>query len=170
MMPSPPSRPPWKPKESHRRSGPGVELERKGQPDDIHESLPCASPKDLELGHLGSNWYEQVETITTLDHIGDRYTAPNWLRDNPSHDLDWGTILWEADKAQVRRLLGERPNFEHSSLSHLREAETVLQTKLDELPDDGRYGVIWRRSRPELCRSSRSRKSRGDCGLPSAWK
>lgn len=98
---------------------------------------------DQQLGDLGANWQDQVEVITTLDFISDRYTAPDWLRANPNQDLDWAASIWEVNKADVRRLLGERPEFKHESMADLRQADEIMRRKVDQLTDDGRYGVVW---------------------------
>jgi hypothetical protein len=98
---------------------------------------------DQQLGELGPDWEDQVEVITPLAFLPDRYTAPAWLRSNPNCDPDWGTSIWEVRKDELRRLLGARPEFKHESMNDLRQAEKIMQRTIDELPDDGRYGVVW---------------------------
>ena len=82
--------------------------------------------EDQRLRDLGANWQDQVSIITPLDFVSDRYTAPDWLQPNPNHQLAWGASIWELNKADIRRLLGARPEFDRKSMADLRRAEQTV--------------------------------------------
>jgi hypothetical protein len=94
----------------------------------------------------GDKWYAYVDVVTNLDFVTGWTGPPDWLRDRAHRYLDWGACMYEVTLVEVRRLIGQRPNYAHIREEWdrpFREAEERQSALLASLPEDGRYAVVW---------------------------
>ena len=66
---------------------------------------------DEEWDAWGDDWSRHVDKIADLQLFGSEsyYGPPEWMRQHPRRQLDWGATLYEASKDDVVRLLMEAP-------------------------------------------------------------
>jgi hypothetical protein len=88
---------------------------------------------------LGDDWESQLDVVCNLSFVrGWSITPGSISRKRKERTLDWGARLYEVSKAELLGLLESRPE------SDTRQEDWDAQhTRLAELPEDGRYGVIW---------------------------
>lgn len=101
---------------------------------------------DEDWGAWGEDWHDHADVIGDLSFVTGWSTTPEWLRDRPRRQLDWGAWMYEVSLADVRRLIGPEPNYadiKDEWNRPFREAEERQNSLLDSLPENDRYAVVW---------------------------
>lgn len=110
----------------------------------IHKLLRLHGDEDWEA--WSDNWQDHADVIGELRFVSGWMSPPDWLRDRPRKQLDWGAWMYEVSLDEVHRLIGPRPNYADIREEWdrpFREAEERQNALLDALPADGRYAVVW---------------------------
>lgn len=110
----------------------------------VHALLRLHGDEDWEA--WGDDWQRHVDWLCTLDRVTDWLAPPQWLRERPSRQLDWGAFLYEVSLAEVRRRVEPRTNYADIREDWdrpFREARERQDALLASLPEDGRYAVLW---------------------------
>ena len=89
---------------------------------------------------LGDDWESQLDVVCNLSFVrGWSITPGSISRTRTERALDWGARLYEVSKAELVELIEHRPDD-----SGTRQEDWDAQhSHLAELPEDGRYGVVW---------------------------
>jgi hypothetical protein len=101
---------------------------------------------DEDWDRWGDDWPEHADVVGDLNWVTLWSGPPEWLRDHPRRQLDWGATMYEVSLQEVRRLIGKRPNYADIRDEWdrpFREAEERQNAMLDSLRADGRYAVVW---------------------------
>ena len=89
---------------------------------------------------LGDDWESQLDVVCNLSFVrGWSITPGSISRTRKERALDWSARLYEVSKAELLELMESRPED-----SGPRQKDWDAEhSHLAELPEDGRYGVIW---------------------------
>ena len=110
----------------------------------VHKLLRLNGDEKWEA--WGDDWHDHADVVGELSFVSGWNSAPDWLRDHPHRQLDWGAFMYELSLDDVRRLIGQRPNYADIREDWdrpFREAEARQNALLDSLAEDGRYAVVW---------------------------
>ncbi len=86
----------------------------------------------------GKEWRDHVDKVADLHWIDDFMPSPNWLREHPSRQLDWGAFFYEMRAYEISPLFRRPPSDE------LGEAWQQQLELLETLYlRDFRCAVVW---------------------------
>ena len=103
----------------------------------VHKLVRLQGDEDWQK--LGDDWESQLDVLCDLSFVSGWSIPPASLsRTREMRQLDWGAYLYEVTKAELLDLMKRRPD----SGSDPRDWDAE-HSRLANLPEDGRYGVVW---------------------------